>query len=258
MLLCTAARVCISTHPERHWPACYDQTCGYPGDGPMTSLDSLDALGACLTPTQEILTCDMVKCKTMAVSGPLMERRVCGKILARRFEGRKCKNCYAWACSAACARGVVDSHCCRMSGVSSIVSQSRACSQGVGGSGDAGSRELTQETEWVTDVQKKDEQVEDVPCDRSRLCERVAFRAELHPLPLPPCWQHPWRLRRKDPCRLIWRLREQAKGNCNAALRPRTLHLVGGEAVAAGDVVAGDAYHQAPASRPEAKNVCKT
>ena len=69
------------------------------------------------------------------------------------------------------------------------------------------------------------------------------------PLPLPPCWQHPWRLRRKDPCRLIWRLREQAKGNCKAALRPRTLHLVGGEAVTAGDVVAGDAYHQAPAAR---------
>ena len=157
-----------------------------------------------------------------------MECRVCGKILARRFEGPKCKKCHAWACSAACARGVVGSHCCRMSGVSSIVSQSRACSQGIGSSGDAGSRELTQETEWVTDVQKKDEQVEDVPCDRSRLCERVAFRAKLHePMPTAPqpCWQHPWRLRRKDPCRSIWRLCEQAKRELqdSAELRPRTL-----------------------------------
>ena len=91
-----------------------------------------------------------------------------------------------------------------------------------------GSRELTQETEWVTDVQKKDEQVEDVPCDRSRLCERVAFRAELHePMPTAPqpCWQHPWRLRRKESCRSIWRLREQAKRELqgSAELRPRTL-----------------------------------
>ena len=27
-----------------HWPACYDQTCGYPGEGPKTTPDSLDAL----------------------------------------------------------------------------------------------------------------------------------------------------------------------------------------------------------------------
>ena len=43
-------------HPGRHWPACKDQTCGYPGEGPLTSLDSPDAPGMCLTPTQEFVT----------------------------------------------------------------------------------------------------------------------------------------------------------------------------------------------------------
>ena len=52
--LCIVARVCSSTHPGRHWPACFDQTCGYPGDGPLTTLDSPDAQGMCLTPTQGV------------------------------------------------------------------------------------------------------------------------------------------------------------------------------------------------------------
>ena len=58
------AWVCSSTHRGRHWPACFDQTCGYPGEGPLTTLDSPEKQEMCLTPTQEITTCDMVRRKT--------------------------------------------------------------------------------------------------------------------------------------------------------------------------------------------------
>ena len=53
-----------SAHPGRHWPTCFDQTCGYPGEGPLTTLDSPDAPAISLTATQEIKTCDMVRRKT--------------------------------------------------------------------------------------------------------------------------------------------------------------------------------------------------
>ena len=59
---------CSSTHPARHWPACFDQT-RFPGEGPLTTLDSPDAQGMCLTPTQEIMTCDMVRRKTKEKRG---------------------------------------------------------------------------------------------------------------------------------------------------------------------------------------------
>ena len=29
------AWVFSSTHPGKHWPTCFDQTCGYPGEGPL-------------------------------------------------------------------------------------------------------------------------------------------------------------------------------------------------------------------------------
>ena len=48
--------VCSGAHPGKHWPAFFDQTCGYPGEGPLTTLDSPDAPGMCLAPTQEIAT----------------------------------------------------------------------------------------------------------------------------------------------------------------------------------------------------------
>ena len=35
--LCIEGWLCSSTHPGRHWPACFDQTCGYPGEGPLTT-----------------------------------------------------------------------------------------------------------------------------------------------------------------------------------------------------------------------------
>ena len=59
--------VCSSSHSGKHWPACFDQTCGYPGEGPLTTLDSLGAPGMCLTPTQDI--CDKVRRKTKEKGG---------------------------------------------------------------------------------------------------------------------------------------------------------------------------------------------
>ena len=62
--LCAVAWFCSSAHPGRHWPTCFDQTCGYPGEGPLTTLDSPDAPAFGLTPTQEIRTCDVVRRRT--------------------------------------------------------------------------------------------------------------------------------------------------------------------------------------------------
>ena len=55
---CIASWICSSTHPARHWPACFDQTCGHPGEGPLTTLDSPEVAGMIMTPTQGFMTCD--------------------------------------------------------------------------------------------------------------------------------------------------------------------------------------------------------
>ena len=78
-ILCIVACVGSGTHPERHWPACFDQTCGYPGEGPLTTLDSPEAPGMSLTPPQEFMTCDMIRRKTKGKRGPLMTCRACGE-----------------------------------------------------------------------------------------------------------------------------------------------------------------------------------
>ena len=94
--LCIVAWACSSTHPLRHWPACFDQTCGYPGEGPLTTLDSPGVPGMSLTPTQEIMTCDMIRRKTKEKRGPHEICRACGSTLARRHNGLKCRKCRAW------------------------------------------------------------------------------------------------------------------------------------------------------------------
>ena len=147
------AWVCSSTHPERHWPACFDRTCGYPGEGPLTTMDSPDAKGMCLTPTQEIMMCDMIRRKTKETRGPYMLCRACWNTLTRTHNGRKCRKCHAWACNAACASDVADLHRCRRLGVASHESQSQSCSQGLGSSAAVGTPRLTQGMELATDVQ---------------------------------------------------------------------------------------------------------
>ena len=95
--LCIAAWVCSSTHPGRDWPACFDQTCGYPCEGPLTNLDSLEAPGMCLTPTQGFMTCDMIKRETREKEGPNEICKACGSTLRRRQNGQKCRKCHGHA-----------------------------------------------------------------------------------------------------------------------------------------------------------------
>ena len=74
----------------------------------------------CLTPTREIMTCDVIRRKTKEKRGPVCDvQGVWENTLTRRHNGLKCRKCHAWACNAACARDVADLHCCRMSGVAS-------------------------------------------------------------------------------------------------------------------------------------------
>ena len=136
--LCTVAWFCSRAHPGRHWPTCFDQMCGYPSEGPLTTLNSHDAPGMWLTPTQEITTCDMVRRKTKEKRGGHELCRACEPLppspalLQPRQNGLKCRQCHVWACNAACGRAVADLYCCRMSGVASHECQSQSCSQGLG------------------------------------------------------------------------------------------------------------------------------
>ena len=83
--ICTVAWLCSHACPGKHWPTCFDQTCGYPGEGPLTTLDSPEAPEPSLTPTQELRTCCMVR------------RKVC-----RACESSLAPKCQTWACSAEC------------------------------------------------------------------------------------------------------------------------------------------------------------
>ena len=156
--LCIVAWVCSSTHPGRHWPACFDQKCGNTGEGPLTALELPEAPGMSLTPTQEFMTCDMIKRKTREKRGPDEICRACGSTLARRQQGQKCRKHLVWAWNTACGRDVVDLQCCRMSGVASRESQTQSCPQGLGRS--------------AVDVQ-----IAAAQSDLQTLSERVAYRA---------------------------------------------------------------------------------
>ena len=74
MHLSVAVALSPSTHAKSHWPDCFHQTCGFPGEGPMTTLDSPDAIGPSLTPTQELMACVMTRRRTR---GEKWESEVC-------------------------------------------------------------------------------------------------------------------------------------------------------------------------------------
>ena len=109
--------------------------------------------------------------------------RACGSTLRRHQNGLKCRKCHVWACGNACARGVVDLQCCRMSDVASHESQSQSCSQGLGSSAAEGAPRLTQGMEQETDVQMADAQIAAVQFGPRPLGERVPFRAALQEVP---------------------------------------------------------------------------
>ena len=54
LVICTAACFCPHARPGRRWPTCFDQTCGYPGEGPLTTLDSPEEPEPSLIQTQEL------------------------------------------------------------------------------------------------------------------------------------------------------------------------------------------------------------
>ena len=131
---CTAAWFCTRECPGGHWPACYDQTRGFPGEGPMTTLDSPDISGPSLTPTQELQTCVVKRRKTRGIKWENRVCRACDKVLKPKQNGHTCVVCRAWACSAPCERALLNMRCCRMSGVATHSGSHSQLSEGPGSS----------------------------------------------------------------------------------------------------------------------------
>ena len=77
---------CSCAHPGRHWPACFELTCGCPWEGPLTTPDTPDAPGMCLAPTLGIMACGMVRRKTKEKRGRRMVCRACGTPLPTQKE----------------------------------------------------------------------------------------------------------------------------------------------------------------------------
>ena len=155
---CIVAWCMPSTHPGRHWPACFDQTGGYAGEGPLTTLDSPGAPAISLTPAQEIRTCER---KT---KGKLFGNEVCRPCespLQPKQNEHTCTKCHAWACWAACGRAVVDLHCCRLTGVVSRECINQSHTEGFGGSTAEGTPRATQSWGQAVDVW-----MADMPCDQ--------------------------------------------------------------------------------------------
>ena len=172
--LCIVAWVCSSTHRERHWPTCFDQTCGHSGEGPLTALDSPDAPGLCLTPTQEIMTCDMDQTQNEREARPENDVQGVWEHPHTHTQWTQVQEMPCMGMQRGIARDVADLHCCRMSGAASHESQSQSCPQGLGSSAAEGTPRLTQGMEQAMDVQMADAQ-----CDPQPPSERVACRAAL-------------------------------------------------------------------------------
>ena len=202
LLLCVAVAMSPNSNAKRYLPDCFDQTCGFPGEGPKTTLDSSDDIGPSLTPTQEMRACVMTRRRTRCEKWENEVCRVCDKVMEHRQSGRICVKCRAWACTAPCEQALVDMCCCRMSGVASHVPKSRAHSQGISGSADESSQTLTQDKQWVTDVQKSEQQ-EGVRGDQPHSCERVAHRIapqEIEPMKMMKWQQRARRLTKGSRC----------------------------------------------------------
>ena len=99
---CTVAWFCTRECPGGHWPACYDQTRGFPGEGPLDSPD----MGPSLTPTQELQTCSLKRRTTRGIKWENRVCRACEKVLKPKQNGHTCLVCRAWACSAPCERAL--------------------------------------------------------------------------------------------------------------------------------------------------------
>ena len=140
----------------------------YPGEGPLTTLDTPDAPGVCLTPTQEIMTCDMIRRKTM----PVFDMRGVWEhpyalIQWTQVQEMPCMGMQCGMCKGCCGFAM-------LSGVASFESQSQSCSQGLGSRAAEGTLGLTQGKEQAMDVRMADVQMAVVQGDPQSLSERVA------------------------------------------------------------------------------------
>ena len=118
--------------------------------GLLTTLDSPDAQEMCLTPTQEITTCDEREARlARGVYSVWYPSFPPPPSFRPRQNGLKCRTCRAWAWKAACARALQDLHC---SHITSVASHEHV-------------------------------QMADVQCDQQSACERVAYQAALQVVP---------------------------------------------------------------------------
>ena len=83
----------------RAWPACFDQTCGYPGEGPITTLDEPRMPDQCCTPTQEHLARATARRRTNEKLVGDETCVFCKEALRPRKNCLKCCTCSTWTCS---------------------------------------------------------------------------------------------------------------------------------------------------------------
>ena len=291
---CTVAWLCSIARRGRHWPTCFDQTCGCPSEGPLTTLDSPEAPEPSLTPTQEFRTCCMVRRKKKGSKWKNQVCKACESSLTPKKNGCTCTKCHTWARSAECERAVVSMQCCRLTGVVSLESSQSFYSEGPGGSSSSGlpcvstSRLPRSETR---DRHRASEWPSWLHCSQRRLTwqRRVKARQRCRGtrrLRTPQRWATglrsggcavrsaaPGRTRGRPGCTPGVAYRPFRHGSCahgrDSRCRSIWPHRVRarrsrravrkrrtlGEAAGAGDVPAGDANQQAPAAGLEAEDV---
>ena len=93
--LCVEAWICSSTHPGRHWPACFDQTCGYPGEGPLTTLGLTRRTRDVLDADTRVHDVRHDEAQNDRESGcPNETCKACWSTRRRRHNGLKCSKCH--------------------------------------------------------------------------------------------------------------------------------------------------------------------
>ena len=205
----TSFALLLGSAPGRHWPACFDQTCGNPGEGPLTTLESPDAPELRLTPTQKITTCDMVRRKTKEKRSGHQLCRACESPLQPRQNGLKCRKCqYGHATQH--VEGllriyivVVCQALLRMRSRSTSIDARHGAGDGRPDGGCA---------------------VRSTIPERTRGLPGCALGDAYHPphhVASPLCRPRPWRLRRFSRRKLIWPHRVPARQSRSAMQKPR-------------------------------------
>ena len=88
-----------ATSLGRAWPACFYQTCGYPGEGPITTLDEPRMPDQCCAPIQEHLACATARRRTKEKLVGDETCVFCKEALRPRKNCLKCCTCSTLTCS---------------------------------------------------------------------------------------------------------------------------------------------------------------